>query len=143
MAPEDELVSQWVSRADDDLALADLALDASPPVPWGAAFHAQQAAEKFLKALLTHHRVEFEKVHSIDYLVELGLEVEPELSGLRDRATTLTDFAVEARYPLPRHEVTEDEAAEAVAIARQVRAFALSRLPGTEKEPRDDGPSSC
>lgn len=142
MPPEDELVSEWVRRADDDLALADLALDASPPVPWGAAFHAQQAAEKLLKALLTHHRVEFEKVHSIDYLVELGLEVAPELSELRDRATALTDFAVEPRYPLPRHEVTHDEAAEAIAIAREVRTFVLTRLPGSQTDPRADGSSS-
>jgi len=70
MPPEDELLVQWLARADDDLRLAELALNASPPVCWSAAFHAQQGAEKLLEALLTHHGIEFEKVHSIDYLLE-------------------------------------------------------------------------
>ena len=43
MPPEDELVAQWLARADDDLRLAELALGADPPVCWGATFHAQQA----------------------------------------------------------------------------------------------------
>ena len=129
MPPEDELVSQWLSRADDDLRLADLALGASPPVCWGAAFHAQQAVEKLLKALLTSHRVEFEKVHSIDYLLDLCVGIEPEADRLRSTATKLTDFAVEPRYPFPRAEPTEAEAREAIDTARQARRFVRDRLP--------------
>ena len=128
MPPEDELVAQWLARADDDLRLAELALSASPPVCWGAAFHAQQAVEKLLKGLLTFHRVEFEKVHSIDYLLDLCVEAVPESVSLRPTATKLTDFAVEPRYPFPRREPTESETTEALDIARHVRQFVHERL---------------
>jgi HEPN domain-containing protein len=129
MPPEHELVLEWLARADDDLRLAELAVNARPPVLWGAAFHAQQAAEKLLKALLTFHRIEFEKVHSLDYLVDLCATAEPETESVRISATKLTDFAVEPRYPFPRHDPTETEAGEAIEIARQVQCFVRARLP--------------
>lgn len=129
MTPESELVKDWLSRADDDLRMAELAISASPPVCWGAAFHAQQAAEKLLKALLTFHNVEFEKSHSIDYLLDLCATVQSGVKALRAKATKLTDFAVELRYPFPRPDPTESEAKDAVEIARTVRRFVNEALP--------------
>ena len=129
MPPESELVADWLCRAQDDLRMADLALTAEPPVLWGSAFHSQQAAEKALKGLLTLHGVEFEKAHSIDYLLELCIPVEPRAEALRETATKLTDFAVESRYPLPRHDPTESEAKEALEIARCVCQFVRDTMP--------------
>jgi len=110
LRPERELLLEWLERANDDVRMAELALGDTPPVCWGAAFHARRAAEKPLKALLTFHQIEFGKVHSIDCLVDLCTHVEP-------------------RYPFPRHEPTLAEAQEALAIARAVREFVLSKLP--------------
>jgi len=123
------MIAQWLAKADDDLRLAELALGASPPVHWGAAFHAEQAAEKLLKALLTFHSVEFQKSHDIDYLLQLCLPVQPQAAALRETATKLTDFAVEPRYPLPRRDPSEAEAREALEIAREVRRFVRGELP--------------
>ena len=95
MQPTDELIQQWLSKADDDLRLAELALGTDPPVCWGAAFHAEQAAEKLLKALLTFHGIEFARTHDIDYLLDLCITAQPGAQNLRDTATKLTDFAVE------------------------------------------------
>ena len=129
MPAEHELVLEWLARADDDLRLAELALNSSPPILWGAAFHAQQTVEKLLKALLTSHRIEFEKVHSIDYLLDLCVVAEPQAESLRTRAAELTDFAVEPRYPFPRHDPAEGEVRQAIEVARQVRSFVRERLP--------------
>jgi len=129
MQPRIELVAQWLRRADDDLRMAELALECHPPVCWGAAFHAQQAAEKLLKGLLTFHAVEFEKTHQIDYLLDLCTAVEPRADGLRPAAIKLTDFAVESRYPLPGREPSEPESREALDIARDVRRFVHELLP--------------
>ena len=129
MSAESGLVASWLAKAEGDLRLADLALSADPPVSWGAAFHAQQAAEKLLKALLTSHRIEFRRTHNIDYLLQLCVRVEPEADGLREKATKLTDYAVGSRYAIPEPDVTELEAREAVGTARQVRAFVLARVP--------------
>ena len=129
MAPWNELVLEWLGKADDDLRLGDMALAARPAVAWGAAFHAQQAAEKLLKAYLTSYGVDFEKVHSIDYLLDLCVTLHSEAESLRATATALTDYAVEPRYPLPRRDPTEAEAREALLVARQVRAFVRTHLP--------------
>ena len=129
MKPKIELINQWLTKADDDLRMAELVLNSDEPVYWGAAFHSQQAAEKLLKALLTYHGIDFEKTHDIDYLLEICCDVEPEAETLRLTATKLTDFAVESRYPLPHRDPTEAESKEAVEIAHQIRRFVHEKLP--------------
>jgi HEPN domain-containing protein len=62
-------------------------------------FHAQQAAEKALKALLASHQVEFGRTHEPQDLLDLA---EPMVPGIRDRlgeAQWLAPFAVRGRYP--------------------------------------------
>ena len=130
MQPQAELIVQWLRRAQDDLSMVELALNNSPPLCWNAAFHAQQAAEKLLKGLLTFHGVEFAKTHQIDYLLDMCVTVEPEADSLRADATKLTDFAVEPRYPLPGRDPSESESREAVEVACRVRQFVLALLPG-------------
>src|SRR4051794_16462263 len=46
----------WLLRADQDLAVTERLLQA-PPLLGAAAYHAQQAAEKALKAFLAAHNV--------------------------------------------------------------------------------------
>jgi HEPN domain-containing protein len=130
MHEENELVAQWLSKASDDLRAAELLLTADSPVCWVAAFHAQQAAEKLLKALLTHERVEYERSHNIDYLLDLCVLVEPRLAELRESANTLTDYAVDSRYPLARQDPTLLEAKQAVETAKEVRDLVCKVLGG-------------
>jgi HEPN domain-containing protein len=129
MSPEAELIREWLSKAGDDLRLAELAISAAPPVPWAAAFHAQQAVEKVIKAFLTHHQIEFERTHNLDYLLDLCVGADPQTEQLRNAATILTDFAVEARYPLPGRDPTPAEAQEALALAREASGLLRSLLP--------------
>jgi len=51
-------------------------LEADAPLPGVAAFHAQQAAEKSLKAFLYWHEVPFRKTHELEELGRAGLEIE-------------------------------------------------------------------
>ncbi|MFW6159137.1 MAG: HEPN domain-containing protein [Planctomycetota bacterium] len=129
MRPEAELAVEWLRKGDDDLAASRLMLTASEPIPWIAAFHAEQAAEKFLKAFLTFHRVEFARTHDIGYLLGLCVELAPQLAALSDAAPDLTDFAVEARYPFPRKDPPLDEARRALQIARDLAEAVREQLP--------------
>jgi len=128
MSPIDELVRQWLRLAEGDMRLAELALSADPPISWGAAFHAQQAPEKLLKALLTHHRVEFRKTHNLDYLLELGVAVEPDVEAFRGAVAKLTDYAVELRYPPTAPMATASEALQAIKDVQGFRTFVEDRL---------------
>ncbi len=90
----------WLIHAMSDLNLARLAREHPEILTAHACFHAQQAAEKAIKAVLLHHGVDFPLVHDLEALVELaqnaGLALPPEVAGVG----ALTPYAVEARYPI-------------------------------------------
>ena len=68
MKPPEEvkkvLVRQWLDKAEQDLNAAEALLDKDTPFLFPACFHAQQAAEKYLKAMLTWHQIEFQKTQA-------------------------------------------------------------------------------
>ena len=114
--------SQWLRHARSDLALArvprpeDTLLEA-------LCFHAQQAAEKAIKAALVHTGLDLPRSHSIRALLDLL----PAATGVPDlvaEAAELTEYAVEARYPGTVEAVTEDEYARAVVLAEAVVLWA-------------------
>jgi HEPN domain-containing protein len=55
----------WVTRAEEDFALARAALRRKQPLASGACFHAQQCAEKYMKALLISKGADFPKTHDL------------------------------------------------------------------------------
>jgi HEPN domain-containing protein len=112
----------WVEKAEEDFVLARSALRRKKPLVAGACFHAQQCAEKYMKALLVSKKAGFPMTHDLLMLNNLCsaagifLEIDPKLLN------TLADFAVRTRYP--GEEPTLDDAKEAMEITRSVRAFA-------------------
>jgi len=82
-----------------------------------------------MKGYLTWHDRPFRKTHN---LVEIGqqvAELQPELEPLLRRAAALTEYAWKFRYPGDPEEPTQEEADEALAIAREVFDTILARLP--------------
>lgn len=63
-------------------------------------FHLQQAVEKFLKALLSLHQVEFPRIHDLDELMQLCEETGITLPEYVQEFINLTPYAVEFRYGL-------------------------------------------
>lgn len=96
---------------------------------YGAAFHAQQAAEKFLKAVLVWHQVEFAKTHDIGRLVDLVKTIDAILAEVIRDSAALTPYGVEVRYPGELLEPTAEEARQAVGLAECVREAVFLHLP--------------
>jgi len=63
-----------------------------------ACFHAQQAAEKYLKAYLADRDRDIPHTHTLYKLLSHCGEVDPDFKQLTEAAEILTPFAVEARY---------------------------------------------
>ena len=124
-----EDVKGWLKRAASDLRTAELVLKGSPPELSAAVFHCQQVAEKALKALLVLHGRIFRKTHSIEEIGEAALAIDDSLRALIDRAVPLTEYAWKFRYPGEQDEPTEEEAHEAINVAREVLSAVTSRLP--------------
>ena len=116
----------WVSRAEEDFVLSRTALRRKQPLASGACFHAQQCAEKYMKALLISRGADFPKTHDLLLLNNLCstnnilLEIDPR------HLNTLTDYAVRTRYP--GNDPTTEDAKEAIELAKLVRNFARKFL---------------
>jgi HEPN domain-containing protein len=112
----------WVERAEEDYQAATLSLRRKKPLTYVACFHAQQCAEKYLKALLVSQGVIVSKVHDLLLLNDQCIRAGVLLGIDAKKLNTLSDYAVRVRYP--GDDPTPDEAREAVEIAKVVRRFA-------------------
>ena len=122
------VVSEWVAKAENDLKNAAHTLQMGQDCPTDTVcFHAQQVAEKYLKALLTLRGVPFPKTHNIRELMQL-LPGRIRLGLSQDEQDTLTDYATGARYP-GWGEIPLSEARRSVALARRVRSEIRKLLP--------------
>jgi HEPN domain-containing protein len=91
-------------------------------------FHSQQAAEKYLKALLVRHQLEFPKTHDIKDLLDLLNTVHPAAAeALRD-AEFLTPFGVKIRYPGDFPDTLPDAEKKAVDLAGRVKGAVTALL---------------
>lgn len=63
-------------------------------------FHLQQAAEKYLKTLLSFHGEHFEKVHDLGRLMEMCIQKQIDLPEYVSVLVELNPYAVEGRYGL-------------------------------------------
>ncbi|MDO8588997.1 MAG: HEPN domain-containing protein [Armatimonadota bacterium] len=133
-APSEDVlvkVRQWVERADEDLRLARHALTMKDAPYRLVAYHAQQCAEKYLKAYLVARNVDFPYTHNIARLLELCNEHGGAMWELRD-AEELTPFAITTRYPGEDAEVVKSAAVRAIEIAEDVCRVARVRLADLE-----------
>ncbi len=137
MPPERAQVAEtreWLQKADLDRRAAEFDLTAEPPLTADVVFHAQQLAEKSLKAFLVWNDEPFRHTHN---LVEIGKQcvaLDASLETLVRRAAALSEYAWKYRYPGEPDEPELTEAQEALALAREVYLAILSRLP-PEVEP--------
>ncbi|MCS7192196.1 MAG: HEPN domain-containing protein [Armatimonadetes bacterium] len=116
---------ETVEKAENDWLMANRLLQ-PPPFYDGVCFHAQQCAEKYLKAFLEEHSIVFSKTHNLIELLNLSGGLLPELDPLRPQLQKLSNYAVITRYR--GFWATQQDADEAMQTAGQVRAFIRSKL---------------
>jgi HEPN domain-containing protein len=113
--------ADWLRHARSDLALARIPIE-DDVLAESLCFHAQQASEKSIKAVLLHFGHAVPKTHDIAQLITLvskaGIPWDREL----EVAAELTEYAVELRYPHVAETVFEESRSEAVTAAERVVA---------------------
>lgn len=118
--------ADWFRYAKADLALAQV------PLPVGGlyellCFHAQQAAEKSLKAVLIYHGIAPPRTHNLESLIDL-LPTTIARTHFLTQAARLTIFATSARYPGGTESVDAEEYTQAVRLAQNVVHWAEAML---------------
>ena len=118
--------SEWVAKAEGDFttALREYRARKSPNYD-AACFHAQQCAEKYLKALLQEENIAFDKTHDLVKLLSL-LPTMIGLAALRGNLAMLSAAAVEYRYP--GECAIRETAKESIATCESVRHEARLKL---------------
>ena len=120
------LTGEWVQKAEEDRRAAILAYEAEAQLPNIACFHAQQCAEKYLKAVLQEAEIHFRRTHDLVELLELAERLAPELLPSEAELGDLSRFAVDIRYP--GRTAGPEQAARAVELMNQVRSVLRLKL---------------
>jgi HEPN domain-containing protein len=89
--------------------------------------HAQQAAEKYLKAVLAHRGITYRRVHSITYLLGLLEDHEVPAPPRAAELEAFTPWAPQARYDLDIEGAVLDRKA-AVELVHGVQEWARDEL---------------
>lgn len=131
MPPEQPLpgsARDWLRYAVSDLELARM--PRAPKIMLESlCYHAQQCAEKALKAVLTSRCIPVPRTHSVGLLLDLlsqDVAIPPDV----EEATVLTDYAVMCRYPGDAEPVTQQEYENAVHLAETVLGWARALIGG-------------
>ena len=129
MKDKSDIVKAWIRKAENDLINATNSINIKPKPPLDTVcFHAQQCAEKYLKAYLVQYEINFEKTHNLGELVLLAVKVDEDFQEIIDISEKLTDYAVDIRCPFLLEEPTKEEARETIEMAEKIKKFVLSTL---------------
>lgn len=118
----------WLAHAKSDLRITELCRVDRQVLPNQTAFHAQQAAEKAIKAVLVKHQIRFPRTHDLAALIALIERHSVVWPFAPDEVEELNPFAVQTRYPDETDQLTESELAEAIAVARRVVDWAEEQI---------------
>ena len=127
-SPLDHARSLLARARDDYFVVSRLANDADAPV-WVLGFHAEQAVEKALKAVLSSAGVEYPRTHNLVMLVELLRQAQQPLPPDAADFGQLVPYGVVLRYEeLPDDEPTSCDPAWFVEVVAQTLAWATACL---------------
>ncbi len=115
-----EYIRNWIFRAREDFSVIE-SLEKSGLEFYTSTicFHSQQAVEKYLKAFLIFHDVDFPKTHDVDYLLLECKKIDRENFGIDLKS--LTEFGVSVRYPDDFYIPGVEETKEYIEIAQVVK----------------------
>jgi HEPN domain-containing protein len=120
-------VAAWWTLATSDLRVARVAVALDPPEWRIACFHAQQAGEKALKALLEARHRPVPRSHDLTLLLQALAANAPD-DALLDATVRLTLHGIGPRYPGPTGEASASDACEAIDDAARVVAWVEAAL---------------
>ena len=121
------LTTEWIDKAEGDLLTAQREYRARNKPNYDAAcFHAQQTAEKYLKAWLQEADKAIPHIHNLVDLVSLCIEIDPTYSILEPELRGLDGYAVRTRYP--GQNANKAEALIAIKTSKNVRYFIREKL---------------
>lgn len=97
IAPTPDIAARWLQFAKEDLRIVPILIRENAFNM--ACFHAQQAAEKALKAVLVHYVGGIPKVHQLSELLQLAIPAMANLKKFETTVLQLDQYYIPTRYP--------------------------------------------
>ena len=124
-----EVLRQWVRKAEDDLEAAGRIMAIEEGCPFDTVcFHCQQAAERYLKCLITYLGIQAPRIHDLKALAALIPSEQRFPLSVAD-LVELNPYAVDVRYADDWREPQLSDAKRALALASKVRAAVRELIP--------------
>jgi HEPN domain-containing protein len=121
------LTLEWVDKAEGDLLTARREYRARKAPNYDAVcFHSQQAAEKYLKAVLQEGGMPIPRIHSLAELLALLAKSDAGFLLIQADGSVLEGYAVQFRYP--GLSANKEEAKAALSAAERICLFAREKL---------------
>lgn len=118
----------WIEKADHDLGSAKIIFLHLPDYFDTVAFHCQQAVEKYIKAILIHKGIEFQRSHDLIYLLELLSNNTAISQDKYIKAVILNGYGVQIRYPNKIIKLSKEDLQQAIAISDEFRLFVFEQI---------------
>ena len=138
-----DIAFRWIWKADRDFLLAAQLNESFSDM---AAYHYQQAAEKYLKAFLSFHQVGLKKTHNIGTLTLQASNIDSAFTKLVTVADVdaITEFATLFRYPNEEEIDFPDpvELQEAKMFCQAVKQLVMERIAASGEAPKSGAPPS-
>lgn len=122
------IVRQWLQKAESDLLNIRNNLAAEQIPTDTVCFHAQQAIEKLLKAVLIANGRNAVKTHDLVRLLTDVSGIIPDLQQYEEQMEEISEYGVAVRYPDDFYEPSQDEAERAFALALTVEMIVKNAL---------------
>ena len=123
-----ELVAEWLKYSRTDLDVAKQLSENMHPRPLEIiCYHAQQSAEKALKAYLVKNDILPPKIHDLNQLCEMCADIDSAFDEISILCGSLNRYSVMPRYPF-EIEILENEAETAIQKSTEIFDWITEKL---------------
>lgn len=125
---QSDIIREWTEKAAEDFGFASASIEYTDYFAQ-ICFHFHQAAEKYLKAFIIAHELDFRPVHNLLELLEICREKEPRVEEIKEPCYYLNPFYIDTRYPVhwPTH-YNKETAIKAKDSAEKIRKWIMNSL---------------
>ncbi len=122
----DEVIA-WIQKAEADYQNARILLRQRKTfLPDNICWSCQQSAEKYLKAYLIRHKIDYPRRHDLVQLRNLCADADPDFRLIAEAIATLDQFGTDIRYP--GVSATPQDARQSFDALKQIRTFVRAKL---------------
>jgi HEPN domain-containing protein len=97
--PDSIIPAEWFAQGDQDVQAAEILLAQNGPLAI-AAFHLQQAIEKYLKGFLLSTAWPLRRIHDLEILLQQAIAQDADFAPFLAACQRITEYYIEARYPI-------------------------------------------